>query len=162
MSTRLSLFLLCGLLLCLSLLAGCAALPDAATPSPFPTFDLRELPPPVGIEPPTVRAYLSEVAAYTDPAFIAVAPRFSVERLNNILATLETVTAPPEMLPAHETLLKGYRSIAEGRRIQVGNVGDGQQQAEARSLLDFGQLLLQEHNQIVVAYLEALATTPVP
>lgn len=66
------------------------------------------------------------------------------------------------MIPAHETLLKGYRSIAEGRRIQVGNVGDGQQQAEARSLLDFGQLLLQEHYQIVTAYLEALATTPVP
>ena len=158
------------LLLCLTLLAGCANQPAAATPtpSPFPTFDLSELPPPGGetppepIAPPDVQAYLAEVASYASPSIIAAAPEFSVERLDGIVATLEAVTVPPEMIPAHETLLKGYRTIVEGRRIHVENIGDGAQQAEARSLTDFGQLLLQEHVQIVNAYLAALGATPVP
>jgi len=66
------------------------------------------------------------------------------------------------MIPAHETLLKGYRTIAQGRHIAVENIGDGAQQAEARSQYDFGRLLLQEHIQIVTAYLAALRSTPVP
>ena len=66
------------------------------------------------------------------------------------------------MILAHEKLLKGYLTMVEGRRIQVDNIGDGEQQAEARSLTDFGQLLLQEHIQIVNAYLVSLRATPVP
>ena len=114
------------------------------------------------VTPAEVRAYLAEVAGYTTPGIISAAPEFSPERLDGIVATLEGLTVPPDMIPAHETLLKGYRSIAQGRHIAVENVGDGAQQAEARSLYDFGQLLLQEHIQIVNAYLAALRTTPVP
>lgn len=137
--------------------------PATPTPSPFPTFDLNELPPPPdGARRSEVRTYLGNVAAYTAPSVIAAAPDFSVERLDGIVATLEAITAPPDMIPAHDTLLKGYRSIAQGRRIQVENIGDGEQQAEARSLMDFGKLLLQEHRQIVSAYLASQRVTPVP
>ncbi len=152
------------LLLCLALLAGCASqtIPAAPTPSPFPTFDLNDLPPPVDVTPAEVRTYLAEVAGYTTPGIISAATEFSTERLDGIVATLEGLPVPSDMIPAHETLLKGYRTIAQGRHIAVDNVGDGAQQAEARSLTDFGQLLLQEHIQIVNAYLAALRTTPVP
>ena len=160
-----------GLLLCLALLAGCATQPPASTPapSPFPTFDLSDLPTPLAAEespldlaPPAVTEYLAAVAPYTTSGIIAAAPDFSTERLDGIVTTLEGLTVPPDMIPAHETLLKGYRTIAQGRHIAVENIGDGAQQAEARSQYDFGRLLLQEHIQIVTAYLAALRSTPVP
>lgn len=144
-----------------ALLTACATPSLPATPSPFPTFDLSRLPPPGGA-PPEVRAYLAEAAPYSDPGVVALAPQFTVDRLDRIVATLEALSPPPAMASAHQALLKGYRSIAQGRRIAVENVGDNQLQAEARSLTDFGQALLQEHLQIVDTYLASLRATPIP
>jgi len=159
------------LLLGIATQASCASQLPALKPtaSPFPTFDLSELPPPLGgestttaIAPLEVQTYLTEVAAYANSSIIAAAPQFSVQQLDGIVAALEAISVPPEMILAHEKLLKGYLTMVEGRRIQVDNIGDGEQQAEARSLTDFGQLLLQEHIQIVNAYLVSLRATPVP
>lgn len=134
--------------------ASAAAVTVGDDPLPAPN--------PWGLIPLEVRVYLSEVRPYTTPEHIVYAPQMSAEDLNSIVETLETLEPPGELEPAHETLLKGYRAIAEGRRIRAENLADNVLQAEARSLADFGQVLLREHVQIVSAYVSSLQPTPVP
>jgi len=115
-----------------------------------------------GLVPIDVRAYLVAVEPYTSPLYILYTSQMSPEGLDATVATLEALDVPPEMQAAHETLLKGFRTVADGRHLAREHIGDNELQAEARSQTDFGQLLLREHVQIVSAYLASLRATPVP
>lgn len=112
--------------------------------------------------PIEVRAYLVEIERYTTPLLIAYAPQMAVDYLQSIAAEVERMMPPEEMALAHANLVKGYRQIAEGRRLQVENIGDNLLQAEAHSLTDYGQMLLREHVDMVSIYLKSFEDAPQP
>ena len=110
--------------------------------------------------PIEVRSYLVETERYTTPLLIAYAPQMEVDYLESITAELERLTPPEEMVPAHTSLVKGYRHIAEGRRLRVERIGDNLLQAEAHSLTDYGLVLLREHVDMVSTYLKSFEDAP--
>ena len=136
----------------------------AATATPAPARALIAPAPPAGwaLVPVTVRAYLASVGPFTNGSAIALAPEQSLAYLDDTIATLEGVVPPADLAPAHETLLKGYRAIAEGRRLITQDVRNNELRAEGYSLLDWGQALLREYVQIVAAHVAALQATRQP
>jgi hypothetical protein len=148
-----------------------AGLDAAATTESLPGAPAPEMISLAGREIPTsqwftipieVRAYLVETERYATPLFIAYAPQMAVDHLESITAEVERLVPPEEMALAHTNLVKGYRHIAEGRRLQVENIGDNLLQAEAYSLTDYGQVLLREHVNMVSTYLETFESASQP
>lgn len=141
-------------------LVGCSG-PGAAQPATA-TLPAQADVPPWARVPLEARSYLADVALYTSPGYLTYAHQLPPDDLDRVVATLESLEVPPDLRPAHDALLHGYRVIARGRRLMVDHIGDNLLQEEARNQMDFGKLRFQEHLRQVEAYLEGYGVTAEP
>lgn len=110
--------------------AGVVLLAGDAGPAPSPPGPI-----PLGSE----AIYRLEVRVYLEPSYIVAAQSMNPETVSRIIAMLETLDPPADLIDTHQQVLDGYRYIRDGRQILfTAPRSDGTRRAEGEFLVSWG------------------------
>jgi hypothetical protein len=142
-----------GIAIALILLAACsAAAPQQQPPGPEN---------PYAALPDAARTYLAQVYRFDSMDAVAAARDRSASDLRLVVDELQMIVAPPDLQQAHEELIAGYQFALQGREI-LESTTDNVERAEGMFLGDWGMMHLQQHIELVSAYINSIASASTP